>query len=69
MGSVPRINCLLVIVPCIRVTHYTQCRYNMADYIHQYDKQNKGVSIVSHQLPYTLKFVQSYPITSNSKAA
>ena len=40
-----------------------------ADLFCQYDKLNKGVSIVSHQLPYTLKFVKSYPITSNSKAA
>jgi len=37
----------------------------------QYEKQNKGVSITSiiNQLPYTLIFVLSYPITSNSKAA
>ena len=35
----------------------------------QYDKPSKGVSIISHQLPYTLKLVISYPITRNSKAA
>ena len=35
----------------------------------QYDKWNKGVSILSYQLPYTLQFIISYPITSNSKAA
>jgi len=34
-----------------------------------YDGQGKGVSIVSKQLPYTLKPATSYPITSNSKAA
>ena len=34
-----------------------------------YDKLSKGVSIVSYQLPYSLKLVKSYPINSNSKAA
>ena len=34
-----------------------------------YDKLNKGVSILLDQLPYTLQFVLSYPIASNSKAA
>jgi len=55
MGSVPRINCHLAIVPLLRVI--------------QYDKWSKGVSIISHQLPYTLQLIISYPITSNSKAA
>jgi len=31
--------------------------------------KNKGVSILSYQLPYTLILVISYSITSNSKAA
>ena len=34
-----------------------------------YDKLSKGVSIVSYRLPYSLKLVTSYPISSNSKAA
>jgi len=34
-----------------------------------YDKLNKGVSILFNQLPYTLRFVKPYTITSNSKAA
>ena len=34
-----------------------------------YDKLSKGVSILSDQLPYSLKLVKSYPIISNSKAA
>jgi len=33
------------------------------------NRTNKGVSIISNQLPYTLQLVQPYPITSNSKAA
>jgi len=35
----------------------------------KYDQQNKGVSIIFYQLPYTLQLVRSYPIISNSKAA
>ena len=38
------------------------------NFVYQYDILNKGVSIVLI-LPYTLKDVVSYPITSNSKAA
>ena len=70
MGSVPRINCLLAIVPLFK-GYFLDIKFmsKKADLICQYDKQNKGVSIISHQLPYTLKFVKSYPITSNSKAA
>ena len=41
----------------------------LVNIFYQYDKHNKGVSIISYQLPYTLKFIKSYPITSNSKAA
>jgi hypothetical protein len=71
MGSVPRINCLLAIVPLFNKGYSLQVKftYRKAELFCQYDKLNKGVSIISHQLPYTLKFVQSYPITSNSKAA
>jgi hypothetical protein len=36
---------------------------------YRYDKLSKGVSILFHQLPYTLQLVKSYPVTSNSKAA
>ena len=34
-----------------------------------YDKLSKGVSMLSNQLPYSLKLVKSYPVISNSKAA
>jgi len=37
--------------------------------VYKYDKLNKGVSILSNQLPYTLILVLSYSIASNSKAA
>jgi hypothetical protein len=67
MGSVPRINCLLAIVPI--KGYFSHISYKKADQLRQYDKQNKGVSITFNQLPYTLKFVKSYPIISNSKAA
>lgn len=56
MGSVPRINCHLTIVPPLTG-------------VIQYDKGSKGVSSLSYQLPYTLKLLESYPIISNSKAA
>jgi len=69
MGSVPRINCLLAIVPFLRVNHHTrflvikpkciitQCLITLNNYTritctfdagitYQYDKLNKGVSIV-----------------------
>ena len=35
----------------------------------KYDHINKGFSILSYRLPYTLKFSGSYSIISNSKAA
>ena len=38
-------------------------------FIYWYDKQSKGVSILSNQLPFTLQPAISYPIISNSKAA
>ena len=62
MGSVPRINCLLAIVP----TFLWVIKKNY--FFLQHDKLNKGVSI-TNKLPYTLKFVKPCPITSNSKAA
>lgn len=72
MGSVPRINCLLAIVPSKKVNDYIKHLamrwYFHVDKVYQYDILNKGVSIVLI-LPYTLKFVISYSITSNSKAA
>ncbi len=37
------------------------------NYLHE--KWSKGVSILSDQLPYSLKLILSCPITSNSKAA
>ena len=40
MGSVPRINCLLVIVPLLEMIK------NHVKYIYQYEKLNKGVSIL-----------------------
>ena len=43
--------------------------YFYVDIVYQYDILNKGVSIEFLRLPYTLKFVISYSITSNSKAA
>ena len=45
------------------------CIFLIQTYIYWYDKLSKGVSILSNQLPYTLQLVQTYPITSNSKAA
>jgi hypothetical protein len=35
----------------------------------RHNKQNKGVSLLFKQLPFTLKFVTLYPVISNSKAA
>ena len=53
MGSVPRINYLLVTV-----------LFNLL-----YNIQNKGVSIIFYQLPYSLLFDLLYIITNNSKVA
>ena len=44
-------------------------QFHGTDIFYLYDKLSKGVSIVSNQLPYSLKLVKSYPIISNSKAA
>ena len=35
----------------------------------RHNKRNKGVSLLSKQLPFTLKFIILYPVISNSKAA
>ena len=67
LGSVPRINCHLAIVPLFIFNKWLKT--NPLTRTVQYDKRSKGVSILSYQLPYTLKLVPSYPITSNSKAA
>jgi len=63
MGSVPRINCLLAIVPIFLWVISQKINFFL-----QHDKLNKGVSI-TNKLPYTLKFVKPCSITSNSKAA
>ena len=48
MGSVPRINCLLTIVPYKKVNDNTLMLniygYSHIDKVYQYDKFNKGVS-------------------------
>jgi hypothetical protein len=47
MGSVPRINCLLAIVPYKKVNNNSNNVYYWSYYIdkvYQYDKFNKGVS-------------------------
>ena len=64
--------------------YYNKYLYSDAGITCQHDKWNKGVSIVHianeylthcirssyhHNIPYTLKFIISYSITSNSKAA
>jgi hypothetical protein len=62
MGSVPRINCLLVIVPLEMKDPYWIFHVK---YIYQYEKLNKGVSIwvteesneTSAHLPYALKML------------
>ena len=42
---------------------------DFANLFYWYNNQSKGVSILFYQLPYSLKPVKLYPITSNSKAA
>ena len=68
MGSVPRINCLIVTFSLLYYNNLYS-RISLVFRIKIYDKQNKGVSIVSYQLPYTLITDLSYTITKNSKAA
>ena len=79
MGSVPRINRLLSIVPRTILPYdffkiglviklAPKC-VSFKNLFYSYDKLGKGVSIESHRLPYSLKLVTSYPISSNSKAA
>lgn len=80
MGSVPRINyhlaifLILIESMIVKVALISQkklhCDFEGELYRSQlYDRLTKGVSIVSYRLPYTLKLVRSYAITSNSKAA
>jgi hypothetical protein len=77
MGSVPRINRPLaivslhfpntVIIMCVIMLSILVLGIFMDHY--WYNNQSKGVSILSQQLPYSLKPVKLYPLTSNSKAA
>ena len=67
VGSVPRINCLIANVSWVKCTSVLQVHtpiYLWISYVdlililnifYRYDKLSKGVSIVSHQLPYTLQ--------------
>src|SRR5271156_1911632 len=68
MGSVPRINCLLVIVP-FKGLYIKHNNANMTNKIKVFQLYLQEIISISHQLPYTLILVKSYPITSNSKAA
>ena len=61
MGSVPRINRLLTTVFLERIAFNKRIN-NIINY-------SKGVSLLSQQLPFTLKLVLLYLIISNSKAA
>jgi hypothetical protein len=86
MGSVPRINCHLAVVPLphfflheflpqakffmiIKVTSHVSGEGRTSTVPSYMIDSSKGVSILSNRLPYTLKLVRSYAITSNSKAA
>lgn len=64
MGSVPRINRLLitVFIHSNKILHKIRRINNIINY-------SKGVSLLSKQLPFTLKLVLLYLIISNSKAA
>ena len=79
MGSVPRINHLPAIVswdwnylpPFMDYLETSVYRifWITINLFYWYNIQSKGVSIVFLRLPYSLKPVKLYPITSNSKAA
>jgi hypothetical protein len=84
MGSVPRINYLLATVfyrnntyrpglinysYTLHLFQFIHLSFHLFPLFYRYDKLSKGVSIIFHQLPYTLQPVISYLITSNSKAA
>jgi hypothetical protein len=74
VGSVPRINRPLAIVSweillLLWITFRRQYTRRLVNLFYWYNNQSKGVSILLYQLPYSLKPVQLYPLTSNSKAA
>ncbi len=74
MGSVPRINRPLAIVSWEKIFSFldyikTLVNNKIIYLFYWYNNQSKGVSIMFHQLPYSLEPVKLYPITSNSKAA
>ena len=72
MGSVPRINCLLLIVSrlsgLVLNNWFIKCS-TLINQLYLYNTFIKGVSLLLCQLPYSLELTLLYPTNNNSKAA